>query len=221
MLRFWIPVSDGDLTNEVTVANLRWREEDQVTFDLDSELVGEKVFKPDKAPFRLYDMSHESKNLNGKVKDLVEKNGFKTLLGPRNRLHLTLFIQMTMKQFYKEQSNPTPLKWIEHVDLILAHCRGNHSECDKLNRFGQKKSVFDHFWPCSPFLTVFDHFWPFLFIFDRNKAANNRRIQEIRFLKIWSKMTGFQIRSIEEKQKKWRQVISHSWINFPNDSVVF
>ena len=163
MLRFWIPVSDGDLTNEVTVANLRWREEDQVTFDLDSELVGEKVFKPDKAPFRLYDMSHESKNLNGKVKDLVEKNGFKTLLGPRNRLHLTLFIQMTMKQFYKEQSNPTPLKWIEHVDLILAHCRGNHSECDKLNRFGQKKSIFDQF--CS-FLTIFDHFWPFLTIFD-------------------------------------------------------
>ena len=101
------------------MANLRWREEDQVTFDLDSELVGEKVFKPDKAPFRLYDMSHESKNLNRKVKDLVEKNGFKTLLGPRNRLHLTLLIQMTMKQFYKEQSNPTRLKWIEHVDLIL------------------------------------------------------------------------------------------------------
>ena len=91
------------------MANLRWREEDQDTFDLDSELVGEKVFKPDNAPFRLYDMSHESKNLNGKVKDLVEKNGFKTLLGPRNRLHLTLFIQMTMKQFYKEQENPTPL----------------------------------------------------------------------------------------------------------------
>ena len=122
----------------MTITNLKWREEDQDTFDLDPELVGEKVFKSDGAPLRLYDMSHESKNLNGKVKALVEDNGFKTLLGPRNRLHLTLFIQMAMKQFYNEEKNPTPLKWIETVDSILAHCNGDHSNCGKLNRLGPK-----------------------------------------------------------------------------------
>ena len=62
--------------------------------------------------------------LNGNVKGL----------GNRNRLNLSIFIQMTMNDFAEKQYR-TPRDWVDIVDAIIQHCNGDHSSCSLLTRF--------------------------------------------------------------------------------------
>ena len=129
-------VIDGDLSLEDTIATLKWRHEDIDAFDIDPELVGTHVFNDETRPYRLYDLSHQNKNMTKNIKKFVDNNGYKSKLGGRNRLKLTLFVQSTMSEFKKLDDSRTPGMWIERVDAILAHCRNDHSHCDILGRNG-------------------------------------------------------------------------------------
>ena len=137
MIRPCNSVPDGDLSIEKTMKDMQWRHEDIDTFDIDEEIVGSKVFNEDTLPYRLYDASHESKNINGKIKLMVNTYGFNTKLGGRNRLNLTLLVQSTMKEFKALDPSRTPLQWIDRVDAILLHCKDDHSQCDLLGRKGK------------------------------------------------------------------------------------
>ena len=130
-------VPDGDLSIEKTLKDMKWRHEDIDTFDIEEETVGSKVFNDETMPYRLYDASHESKNINGKIKKMVIESGFNTKLGGRNRLNLTLLVQSTMKEFKASDPSRTPGQWIDRVDSILLHCKDDHSQCDLLGRKGQ------------------------------------------------------------------------------------
>ena len=112
-----------------------WRTEDCDTFDIEPDLVGTKVFNESNLPLRLFDAAHEGKNLGKKLKDLIVKHGWVAKLGKRNRLHLTLLIQTEMDQFRKIDGQ-TPNKWIDLIDSILGHCKGDHQNCDELKRSG-------------------------------------------------------------------------------------
>ena len=112
-----------------------WRSEDQNTFGIEADKVGTKVFDDENLPFRLFDAAHESKNLGKKLKDLIEKYGWVTKLGKRNRLHMTLLIQTEVDKFHKSDCL-TPNKWINLVDSILSHCKGDHQNCNELKSFG-------------------------------------------------------------------------------------
>ena len=61
--------------------------------------------------------------LNGNVKGL----------GNRNRLNLSIFIQMTMNDFADKEYR-TPRDWVDIVDALIQHCIGNHNDCSLLAR---------------------------------------------------------------------------------------
>ena len=124
------------MTLETTITNLEWRHEDIDTFNIDQELVGTRVFNDETRPYRLYDLSHEIKNMTKKIKNFVDKYGFATKLGGRNRLKLTLLVQSTMKEFKDFNESRTPGQWIDRIEAMLNHCRDDHSNCDLLGRNG-------------------------------------------------------------------------------------
>ena len=52
--------------------SLRWNTDDIIEFDIDEELVDQKVFNDENAPLRLWDRSHEIKNVNKKLHNMSE-----------------------------------------------------------------------------------------------------------------------------------------------------
>ena len=60
-------------------------------------------------------------------------NGNVKGIGNRNRLNLSIFIQMTMNEF-ADNDNTTPRNWIDIVDAIILHCNGDHKDCSLLAR---------------------------------------------------------------------------------------
>ena len=82
--------------------------------------------------------SHFFKNLNTviSVKD-AGCNGNIRGLGNKNRLYLTIFVQQTILAFHhmdESKQSKRPLDWIQRVDAMLLHFRGDHSACDCLER---------------------------------------------------------------------------------------
>ena len=144
---------------------LQWNEDDQERFGIDEDQIGQFVFTDDTRPFRLYDQSHELKNLPSKIHERGESyhmshiflshflqflflsvflvkdskaNGDKMGLGNRNRLTMTLFIQQSIQAFHELpeiQQSKTPLDWVNRVEQMMNHFRGDHSNCYILERF--------------------------------------------------------------------------------------
>ena len=106
---------------------MQWDSDDIERYDIDEDQVGQFVFDDDNRPFRLYDLSHELKNLPYKIHERGESyhmnhiiecdynqdfcaqckflvksagaNGDKLGMGNRNRLYMTLFIQQCIQAF--------------------------------------------------------------------------------------------------------------------------
>ena len=51
---------------------LQWNEDDQERFGITEDQIGQFVFTDENRPFRLYDQSHELKNLPSKIHDRGE-----------------------------------------------------------------------------------------------------------------------------------------------------
>ena len=65
-------------------------------------------------------------------------NGDKLGLGNRNRLNMTLFIQQSIQAFHELpeiQQSKTPRDWVNRVEQMMNHFRGDHSNCHILERF--------------------------------------------------------------------------------------
>ena len=60
-------------------------------------------------------------------------NGNLKGIGNRNRLNLSIFIQMTMNDFADKEYR-TPRDWVDIVDTIIMHCNGDHKDCALLAR---------------------------------------------------------------------------------------
>ena len=62
-----------------------------------------------------------------------------TRIGNQNKLDLVLFIKQTMLAFHhmdESSQSKRPLDWIMRVDALLQHCKGDHSQCGILERYG-------------------------------------------------------------------------------------
>ena len=145
---------------------LQWNADDVERYDIEEEKIGQFVFTEDTRPLRLYDLSHELKNLPSRIHDRGESyhmshisynmiyiitislyygflvksskaNGDKLGLGNRNRLTMTLFIQQSIQAFHEMpevHESKTPLDWVNRVHQIMKHFRGDHENCDILER---------------------------------------------------------------------------------------
>ena len=109
---------------------MQWDADDVERYDIEEEKIGQFVFTDDTRPFRLYDLSHELKNLPSRIHDRGESyhmsnisydiiyiitisvyhwilvkssgaNGDKMGIGNRNRLNMTLFIQQSIQAFHE------------------------------------------------------------------------------------------------------------------------
>ena len=146
---------------EDTIKKLKWDSDDCVRFNIDESEIGDLVFNEDTLPWRLWDAAHENKNLPRKIHDVSKCNSFLFMkmirnlyhlilvkaagcngnirgLGNKNRLSLTVFVQMTFLAFYhmdESKQSKRPLDWIQRVDAMLLHFRGDHSACDCLERY--------------------------------------------------------------------------------------
>ena len=146
---------------ENTIQTLKWDSDDCVRFNIDESEIGDSVFNEDNLPWRLWDAAHENKNLPRKIHDVSKCNSFSFIvfffknlnsvisvkaagcngnirgLGNKNRLYLTIFVQQTILAFHHmDESKQTkrPLDWIQRVDAMLSHFRGDHTACDCLER---------------------------------------------------------------------------------------
>ena len=61
-------------------------------------------------------------------------NGNVRGIGNRNRLNLSIFIQMTMNEFADKEYR-TPREWVDIVEAVVLHCNGDHKDCSLLARF--------------------------------------------------------------------------------------
>ena len=64
-------------------------------------------------------------------------NGDKRGIGNSRRLELTLFIQQSILAFHHlddENEPKRPLHWVDRVDAMLCHFKGDHSKCAILER---------------------------------------------------------------------------------------
>ena len=60
-----------------------------------------------------------------------------TRIGNQNKLDLVLFIKQSVLAFHhmdESSQSKRPLDWILRVDAILLHCKGDHSQCQILER---------------------------------------------------------------------------------------
>ena len=60
-----------------------------------------------------------------------------TRIGNKNKLDLVLFIKQTVLAFHhmdESSQSKRPLDWILRVDALLQHCKGDHSQCQILER---------------------------------------------------------------------------------------
>ena len=154
-------VTNINLQIDDNIQNLKWDSDDCVRFNIDESEIGNLVFDDSNRPWRLWDTAHENKNLPKKIHEasklllsqvshknvysysraLVKKagcNGNIRGIGNSNRLALTIFVQMTVLAFRnmdESKQSKRPLDWIQRVDAMLLHFRGDHSSCDCLDRY--------------------------------------------------------------------------------------
>ena len=72
-------------------------------------------------------------------------NGNVQGLGNRSRLDLTLFIQQVIQAFHEmpeTHESKTPRDWVDRVEQLMRHFRGDHENCGIIERFGFKKTIF-------------------------------------------------------------------------------
>ena len=67
------------------------------------------------------------------VKETPGVNGNVRGIGNRNRLNLSIFIQMTMNDFADKEFR-TPREWVDIVEALIQHCNGDHKDCSLLSR---------------------------------------------------------------------------------------
>ena len=60
-------------------------------------------------------------------------NGNLRGIGNKNRLNLSIFIQMTMNEFADKEQR-TPRQWVDIADAVVSHCNGDHKDCSLLGR---------------------------------------------------------------------------------------
>ena len=65
-------------------------------------------------------------------------NGDVRGIGNQSRLVMTLFIQQSVLAFARmseENESKTPRMWVDRVDAMMDHFKGDHSKCSILERY--------------------------------------------------------------------------------------
>ena len=81
-------------------------------------------------------------------------NGNVRGIGNRNRINLSIFIQMTMNDFADKEYR-TPREWVDIVEAIIQHCNNDHKDCSLLARF-VGSNIKDLIYIVSRSLPIFD-----------------------------------------------------------------